>query len=384
MNVLLICTEMLPVPNIRGGAIQTYICGVSHLLSEQHQITIISRTDPDLPDEEVVNGIRYVRIDSQRLLDIYKDGIVKYLSETEEKYDIIHIFNRPKLVLPVSEVAPNSRIILSMHNDMFKPEKISRAEGAAAVEKTDKIITISKYIGQTIVSYFPEAEPKIVPIYSGVDLSRFAPWMKSESALQARKAIRSKYDLGSKKIILFVGRLSRNKGPHVLVKAMSEVKSKDAVLVIVGAAWFSDDRVSDYIAYTRALADRSPIPVITTGFVQADEVHNWFCAADVFVCTSIWEEPLARVHYEAMAAGLPFITTARGGNPEIVQNDNGYLVQNPEDPSEYANYLNKMLSNLDYTREMGLRGRKMVEENFTWNHVANNILSVWEGIPSEN
>lgn len=135
MNVLLICTEMLPVPNIRGGAIQTYICGVSHLLSEQHQITIISRTDPDLPDEEVVNGIRYIRIDSQRLLDIYKDGIVKYLSETEEKYDIIHIFNRPKLVLPVSEVAPNSRIILSMHNDMFKPEKISRAEGAAAVEK---------------------------------------------------------------------------------------------------------------------------------------------------------------------------------------------------------------------------------------------------------
>lgn len=384
MNVLLICTEMLPVPNIRGGAIQTYICGVSHLLSEQHQITIISRTDPDLPDEEVVNGIRYVRIDSQRLLDVYKQGIVKYLSETEEQYDIIHIFNRPKLVLPVSELAPNSRIILSMHNDMFKPEKISRAEGAAAIEKLETIITISKYIGQTIVSYFPEAAPKIFPIYSGVDLSRFAPWTKSESALKARKDIRAKYDLGSKKIILFVGRLSRNKGPHVLVKAMSHIKSKDAVLVIVGAAWYSDDRVSDYISYTRALAERSPIPVITTGFVQADEVHNWFCAADVFVCTSIWEEPLARVHYEAMAAGLPFITTARGGNPEIILNDNGYLVQNPEDPIEYANHLNNMLANLESTRNMGLRGRKLVEENFTWNHVANNILSVWERNPSEN
>lgn len=368
---------MLPVPNIRGGAIQTYICGVSGLLSQQHDITIISRTDPDLPNEEVVNGIRYVRVESNRVLDIYMQGVIKFLSETKEQYDIIHIFNRPKLVLPVSELAPSSRIILSMHNDMFKPEKISRVEGAAAIEKTDTIITISKYIGQAICAYFPEAAPKIRPIYSGVDLSRFAPWRESESALRARKDIRSKYNLESKKVILFVGRLSRNKGPHVLVKAMSHVKHSDAVLVIVGAAWYSDDTISDYIAYTRALAERSPIPVITTGYVQADEVHNWFCAADIFVCTSIWEEPLARVHYEAMAAGLPFITTSRGGNPEIVQNDNGYLVEDPEDPLEYANYLNKMLSNLEATRQMGLRGRKLVEQNFTWKHVANNILSVW-------
>lgn len=377
MKVLMICTEMLPVPNIRGGAIQTYICGVSNLLSQEHDITIISREDPDLPNEEVVNGIRYVRIRSNRLLDIYMQGIIKFLSETKEQYDIIHIFNRPRLVLPVSELAPTSRIILSMHNDMFKPEKISRAEGAAAIEKTDTIITISKYIGQAIVAYFPEAAPKIRPIYSGVDLSRFAPWRESESALRARKDIRSKYNLESKKVILFVGRLSRNKGPHVLVKAMSHVKHSDAVLVIVGAAWYSDDSISDYIAYTRALSERSPIPVITTGFVQADEVHNWFCAADVFVCTSIWEEPLARVHYEAMAAGLPFITTARGGNPEIIQNDNGYLVEDPEDPLEYSNHLNNMLSNLESTRQMGLRGRKLVEQNFTWKHVANNILSVW-------
>ncbi|MEK3988805.1 glycosyltransferase [Robertmurraya sp. FSL R5-0851] len=377
MKVLLICTEMLPVPNIRGGAIQTYICGVSGLFSEKHDITIISREDPDLPNEEVVNGIRYVRILSNRILDIYMQGIINFLSETKEQYDIIHIFNRPKLVLPVSELAPTSRIILSMHNDMFKPEKISRAEGAAAIEKIDTIITISKYIGQAIVAYFPEAAPKIRPIYSGVDLSRFAPWKESESALRARKNIRSQYNLESKKVILFVGRLSRNKGPHVLVKAMSHVKDPDAVLVIVGAAWYSDDSISDYIAYTRALAERSPIPVITTGYVQADEVHNWFCAADIFVCTSIWEEPLARVHYEAMAAGLPFITTSRGGNPEIVQNDNGYLVEDPEDPLEYANYLNKMLSNIEAIRQMGLRGRKLVEQNFTWRHVANNILSVW-------
>ncbi len=164
----------------------------------------------------------------------------------------------------------------------------------------------------------------------------------------------------------------------MLVRAMSQIKHSDAVLVIVGAAWYSDDRVSDYIAYLRTMAETSPLPVMTTGYVQASDVHKWFCAADLFVCTSIWEEPLARVHYEAMAAGLPLITTARGGNPEIIRNNNGVIIQNPEDPAEYAAQINKMLSNIGESRQMGLSGRKLAEDHFTWSHVAGNILDVWD------
>lgn len=377
MNILMICTEKLPVPNIRGGAIQTYIGGVSQLLSKHHKITIISRSDPDLANDEVVNGIRYVRFESQGLLDTYLQGIIPFLDRNEERYDLIHIFNRPKSVLPVSSVQPDSRIILSMHNDMFTPLKLSKQEGNAVIERVDTIITISNYIGAALCKYYPQAESKIRTIYSGVDLSKFAPWKMSASALKDRESIRSQYNLGSKKIILFVGRLSRNKGPHVLVRAMSEVKHKDAVLVVVGAAWYSDDTISDYIAYLRALAEKSPIPVVTTGYVQAHDVHKWFCAADLFVCTSLWEEPLARVHYEAMAAGLPLITTARGGNPEVIRNNNGVIIRNPEEPSEYADHINNLLSNINASRQMGLQGRQLVEDNFTWNHVASQILSVW-------
>lgn len=377
MNILMICTEKLPVPNIRGGAIQTYIGGVAQLLSRHHQITIIGRSDPDLPNDEKTGGIRYLRFESQGVLDIYMSSIIPYLEESKEHYDIIHIFNRPKMVMPVSSVRPDARIVLSMHNDMFNPNKLSKEEGNAVVERVETIVTISNYIGFEICRYYPQAEPKIRTIYSGVDLGRFAPWKQSQSAQKDRESIRSAHNLGNKKVILFVGRLSRNKGPHVLVRAMSHLKHSDAVLVIVGAAWYSDDRVSDYIAYLRAIAEKSPIPVMTTGYVQASEVHKWFCAADVFVCTSIWEEPLARVHYEAMAAGLPLITTARGGNPEVIRNNNGVIVQNPEDPVEYATQLNSILSNLNNARQMGLHGRKLVEENFTWDRVAGQILEVW-------
>ncbi|WP_018754273.1 glycosyltransferase family 4 protein [Paenibacillus terrigena] len=378
MNILMICTEKLPVPNIRGGAIQTYICGVASLLSKHHRITILGRTDPDLPLDEIVDGIRYVRVDSEGLLDVYSRGVISFLEHTTEHFDIIHIFNRPRLVLPVRNVAPFSRIILSMHNDMFNPYKLHSSEGNAAIEQLERIITISNYIGTAICDYYPHAAHKLKTIYSGVDLDRFAPWMESPSALRARESLRAEYNLQNKKIILFVGRLSRNKGPHVLVRAMSKLNHSDAALVVVGGAWYSDNTISDYVAYVRALAERAPLPVITTGYVQAHDVHRWFYAGDVFVCTSLWQEPLARVHYEAMAAGLPFLTTARGGNPEIIVNNNGLLVTNPEDPSEYAEKLNTMLSDMNRARQMGINGRRLAERNFTWERVANDIRSVWE------
>lgn len=374
----MICTEKLPVPNIRGGAIQTYIGGVAGLLSKHHSLTILGRTDPDLPNDEVVNGIRYVRVPSDGLLDVYAEGVVDFVTKFGSKFDLIHIFNRPKLVLSIRKAAPRARIILSMHNDMFNSFKIHPSEGAAVIDQTERILTISNYVGNEVAALFPNAKGKLKTIYSGVDLNRFSPWTESEASRKERETIRSEFGLGSKKVILFVGRLSRNKGPHVLVKAMSQISHKDAALVVVGGAWYSDNSISDYVAYVRALAEKSPIPVITTGYVQSHEVHRWFNAGDLFVCTSLWQEPLARVHYEAMAAGLPFLTTERGGNPEITAEPFGKLIHNPEDPAEYAQKLNVMLSDLQSARRNGLQGRRLAEKNFTWDRVARDILTVWQ------
>ncbi|CAM3045253.1 glycosyltransferase family 4 protein [Paenibacillus sediminis] len=376
MNVLMICTEKLPVPPIRGGAIQTYINGVVGLLSKQHKITLLGRTDVDLPREEVVNGIRYVRVDSEGIFELYARGVIEFVRQNH--YDVIHIFNRPRLVSLIREAAPNARIILSMHNDMFQPSKISNEEGRIAVEQTERIITISNYIGRTICEYFPQAVSKIRTIYSGVDLDRFVPYYQSNNARQIREQLRSNHNINSKKVILFVGRLSPKKGPHVLIRAMSVLRRSDAVLVVVGGSWYSENRVSDYVAYVRAIAARSPIPVLTTGYVPADQIHHWYWASDIFACTSLWQEPLARVHYEAMAAGLPFITTNRGGNSEIVMNNNGLLIENPEEPGEYVQKLNQLLSDRELGQRMGKNGRHVAEQHFRWNRVASEILAVWK------
>ena len=382
MNILMVCTEKLPVPNIKGGAIQTYIDGISSILAKYHTITILGRSDPDLPNSQIVDGIRYERVESYGSLDVYLSGVIDFLEQSQEQYDIIHIFNRPRLVLPIRRVAPNSRLILSMHNDMFKPEKLNHQEGTEVVDALDTIITISNYIGHAIMQYYPQAEPKLRTIYSGVDLNKFIPWEMSSEALHIRENLRAEYNLDSKKVILYAGRISQKKGPHVLIKSLSHLQHSDTALVIAGASWYNDHSITDYVAYIRAVAKRSPIPIITTGYIQANEIHKWFYVGDIFVCSSIWEEPLARVHYEAMASGLPFITTARGGNPEIINNNNGLLVNNPEDPLEYANNINKLFSNMDSAREMGRRGRKLAENLYSWENVARNVLAVWDNSSS--
>ncbi|WP_209125535.1 glycosyltransferase family 4 protein [Alkalihalobacillus sp. BA299] len=380
MKILIICTEKLPVPPVRGGAIQTYIAGAVPFLSKKHEITILGRNDPSLPDKETKDGIHYVRCPGG-LLETYRQGVVEYL-KSNSSFDLIHIFNRPRLVSPVRECVPKARIILSMHNDMFKPQKISPEEGALAIEQVDKIITISDYIGKAITELFPEAAPKLKTIYSGVDLDRFVP-AYSQKADGIRKNLRREYNLEGKKVILFAGRLSANKGADVLVRAMNILAKKhsNVALVLMGSKWFSDNGVTDYVAYVRALADRSPVPVITTGFVAPDKIQDWFATADIFVCPSQWEEPLARVHYEAMAAGLPIVTTARGGNPEVIEvNKNGLIVANPEDPNEFAEHLSVLLSSSQKCKDMGQYGRKLVEEKFHWNRVENDILAVWTEI----
>lgn len=377
MKVLLIATEKLPVPPVRGGAIQTYIEAVAPLLARQHAVTVLGVTDELLPAEESRGGVRYVRVTGGDL-ETYGRGVSEFLNR--ERFDLIHLFNRPRIVSVVRAAAPESRLLLSMHNDMFNPEKIGAVEGQAAVEQVERIITVSDYVGRKLSSFYPDAAPKCRTVYSGVDLTRFTGPGGSEAS-RVRAALRRENGLEGKRVILFVGRLSAKKGADILVRAMEEVvrRHPDVALVLVGSKWYGEDRVSDYVGYVRALAARVKVPVVTTGFVNQDQVHQWFWAGDLFVCPSQWEEPLARVHYEAMAAGLPIVTTDRGGNPEVVRGaGNGLVVEMPEDPRALARAIIDLLGNPGRAREMGQTGRRLAEARYGWERVAREILAVWE------
>lgn len=384
MKVVMICTEKLPVPPVRGGAIQTYIAGIADTLGQHHDLTILGTSDPTLAMDERVRNVRYARVHGLGVFEIYAQEVLAFLRANA--YDVIHVFNRPRLVPMIREVCPNARIVLSMHNDMFDAAKISPEDAAQAIASTSKIITISDYVGRVIASLYPQAQGKLRTIYSGVDLQTFVPWESSQTARKIRQELRTAHNLGSKQVILFVGRLTPKKGADILVRAMNELGAHhdNLALVLVGGSWYSVDKISDYVAYVRALADRLPIPVITTGYVAAENIHHWFWAGDIFVCPSQWEEPLARVHYEAMAAGLPFVTTKRSGNAEVIIGGNGLLVEEPENPQSFATQLKQLLASRELQRKMGNSGRKLAEQRFTWNRVAEEVLDVWRSLSFEN
>lgn len=374
MEIALIATEKLPVPAVRGGAIQIYLQSFAPLVAEHHHVTIFSVKDSNLPDKENVNGVEHIHVDP----DHYVSGLVEHLKNGH--FDVIHVCNRPAWVETLKSATPGSQFVLSVHNEMFAPEKISKEKGEACVRAVDKITTVSDYIADTVCDRFPEARQKIETVNSGVDLNIYQPeW--TEVGHEMRNDMRRELDLEGKKVILFVGRLSKVKGPHILLQAIPDIvrSHPEAVVVFVGSKWFGENDVNKYVKFLYTLGALYPENVRFIKFVKPADIHKLYAMSDVFVCASQWQEPLARVHYEAMAAGLPIITTDRGGNSEVIEEGkNGYAITRFEDADAYVEKINELLNDEQLRNRMGKAGRATAESQFGWEKVAGHLQTIYE------
>jgi glycosyltransferase involved in cell wall biosynthesis len=336
-------------------------------------LTIFSVSCPDLPDHEVQEGVQYIRFPREN----YRLSVAEELKS--HIFDVIHVFNRPKNIVLYKSSAPTSQFVLSLHNDMFSEKKISTDQAKEAIELVSKITTVSEYIKQEIINRFPEAEEKIKVVYSGVDLSSYPPvW--TEEGQRIRSLYREKYGVEDKKVILFVGRLSKTKGPHLLIRALEGLlkRHENLVLMIVGGKWFSDNGLNSYVQFLHKLARPLGDKVIFTKFIPPEEIPNMFLLGDIFVCSSQWNEPLARVHYEAMAAGVPVITTNRGGNAEVIEYGyNGFVINQYNNPSAFAKAIHEMLAEPQLAQWMAKNGRDLVESKFEYHHVADRYEKVY-------
>jgi glycosyltransferase involved in cell wall biosynthesis len=362
MNLAFICTEKLPAPAIKGGAIQLMLDGISPYFSKNHHVTIYSITDPLLPERNIENGITYIRFPRVG----FSENVA--LDLRGKSFTHIHIFNRPNEVCRYKKASPESKIILSLHNDMFTTRKLSHNEACEIIEYCDSITTVSEYIKRTVTVRYPQAEEKIHVVYSGVDFTKFHPiW--SAKGQEIRAQWREKYGLKSNKVILFIGRLSRTKGPDLLIKAMHDIikHEPEAILVIVGGKWFSENGLNDYVRHLYDTAEPLKPRIIFTKYIPAPDIPNILLMGDIFVCSSQWHEPLARIHYEAMAAGLPILTTDRGGNSEVIINDlNGYAIKEYDQPSIFSAYITRLLQDESLAAELGRNGRNYAEKNFSF------------------
>jgi spore coat protein SA len=379
LKIALICTEKLPVPAVSGGAIQQYIQGILPYLSKHHKITVFSVANPKLPNNEKINGVHYIRVSGNSPAE-YINNVMDRLMD---KYDLVHVFNRPLWVPLLTKKLKKSKISLSLHNEMFFSEKIPYEKAVKCIDSVEFITTVSQFIADGIRKLYPIADKKLNVVYSGVDVEKYQPsW--SDEGIENRNNLKLKLGIKEEKIILYVSRLSPKKGSDIVLKAMNIVMESrnDVALVIVGSKWYGDNNEDQYTQSLNELAKTLKGPVVFTGFITPAEIAKYFNLGDVFICASQWEEPLARVHYEAMAAGLPIITTNRGGNAEVVKEEygNGFAIDDYSNPTVFAEKINYILDNPDVARDFGETGRNYAVEKYGWERVANDLLRLFDGI----
>jgi glycosyltransferase involved in cell wall biosynthesis len=164
--------------------------------------------------------------------------------------------------------------------------------------------------------------------------------------------------------LLYVGRLAPEKGVHTAIEAVARLvrdfNLRNLILTIVG------DGEPEYVHSLHALVDRESLaPIVTFLPAQPKEtLPALYARSDIFLFTSIWQEPFGRVIVEAMASGLAVAGTAVGGAAEILRHDENALVFTPGDPASLAQTLKRLIEDSDLRERLGSAARNSVMDKF--------------------
>ncbi len=252
----------------------------------------------------------------------------------------------------------------------------------SAYEDATGIIAVSAGMRDDILRAYPQIDPtKVTVVHNGIDLEAF----------QAAKDIDSVRAHGvdpDQRSVLFVGRITKQKGLPYLLKAARELPADVQLVLAAGAPDTPQilQEVTDLVEELRKVRDNV---IWIQKHLSRQQLIALLSSATVFACPSIYE-PLGIVNLEAMACSIPVVATATGGIPEVVaHNQTGLLVPieqltdgsgTPIDEarfvSDFADALNQMLESSQLS-EFGAAGRARVEQHFSWSSIAEQTLSVY-------
>lgn len=363
----------------------------AHLVKRGVEVHVLTGRLKGTMPEETVEGIRVHRIACReiRLPRIYPPplimarGVKRELEALDRvhNFDVIHLQDRwfpdfnEALIYAKRKGKP---FVVTLHN--ARPYGIAphytvlgglydQFVGKRILNSADKIISVS-YWSATDVAKYKIPRDKFVVIHNGIDTTHFKP----------RKTRAFADKLGVKgPMLLFVGRIIRQKGLDFLVRAMPLVlaKNPDARLVIVGRG--------NKLEQVKRLVKRLGLEtqVIFPGFVSEDELKDALCGCDVFVLPSLWEVlPISIL--EAMACGRSVVCTNAGGNAELVRDGfNGFVVPK-RDPKSLANAINKIVADPILQRRMGENSRKRAVEEFDWPIIAAKTIDAYQKVIAEH
>lgn len=339
MKIAILTSGILPVPAAQGGAVENLIDFYLDYNEKKllHDITVYSIWHPNIKEysslKSKVNHYNYIKTDGiwakiKKKLYYIKHGdeyyhysIEYFLHEAikiirHNQYDIILIENRPGYALKLKNLV-SAKLVYHLHNDKLNEKTIAANE---IYDSASLILTVSNYIKkrvQTINSH----DKKTLTIYNGINLSGFnRNTEKVRSILEFHK---------DDFVLVFCGRLNKDKGIMELIKAMQLLKEYEKIkLMVIGSNNFvAESEADSFITELKAIAKSLKERIIFTGYVPYSNMPDYLKMANTAVIPSIWDDPFPTTILEAQAMGLPIITTRRGGIPEEVTEENAILLK---------------------------------------------------------
>ena len=254
---------------------------------------------------------------------------------------------------------PLHRVVLKMEKERYRPG------GCKAV------ITNSEFSRQGLLKHYPIPPENVFVAYNGVDLEKFNP----ASARLKRAEIRQKYGLGDELLALFVGAGFMRKGLQTAIKALKYVKDMEGNIGELKLLIAGKDDHRPFVNYAKKLGIPPGRLIFAGHFPEPESLYG---AADIFVLPTKYD-PFSNSCLEAMASGLPVITTAQNGVSEIMEDgSDGFVLKNPDDAAGIAAIL-QYLACEKARNEAGRRAR-LKSETFTWAKTLQKTLEVYRKV----
>jgi glycogen synthase len=396
-------------PYVYGGAgvhVEYLTRELAKIEQGRHRLSIICFGDQDIREGNLtVQGInpgfelsyqdpRHKKLQETMLRDLVMAGML-------EGVDIVHCHTwYTHLAGCLAKQLTGARLVLTTHSlEPHRPWKVEQLGSAyrasswierTAYENADGVIAVSGAMREDVHSLYGVPYERVRIIHNGIDLSEYKP--------TPNPAVLAKYRIDPEKpFVLFVGRITRQKGIIHLVDAVKHIRPGVQVVLCAGAPDTKEIGREMEERVEQARRDAA-VPIIWIAQVlPREEIIPLYTHASVFVCPSVYE-PFGIINLEAMACETPVVASSVGGIKEVVlPGETGLLVPfeavsatdfEPKDPGRFvqdlATGVNQLLDDPRRLREMGLQSRDRVEQHFSWSSIARRTLDFYSELVHEH
>ena len=387
MNTLMVSSYFYP----DGGGAEKYAYNIAKRLVESgNNMTVLCSNQENKQKEDIISNIRVIRLKPDFKISTVpiKLGLLYKMQKLvrNNDFDLIninfHLPYYPDITALLSKVC-KIPCVLTYHNDIVKGGLLMNSVAQiynysvnhAVLYSMDLIITPSPYCYNES-KFLKPFKDKVVWIPPGADIEKYSV----EKLFKLHEA----YSISeSSKIVLFVGVMSKadtHKGVDQLVKSFKKVLKEvrdDVYLILVGKG----DMIPEYKKTCENLGILDN--VIFTGFVDENKLIEYYKSSDVIVLPSTTiQEGFGMTLIEGNACGKPVIGTRVGGIQYVIKDGETGLLVPPKNPDALANAIIKLLEDEELSQKMGINGRKLVEEKYTWERIAKMTEKVYNEVIS--